>query len=180
MKYPLIARVLTALVAAAAAPAALAQDAPNAVAGNLVIENAFTRPTPAGATVGVGYMTITNNGSAPDRLVSVNSDISAKTEIHEMKMENGVMEMREMPNGLEIPAGATVSLKPGGDHIMFMDLKRPIKAGDIIHATLGFENAGKTEIGFRAAASLGAMAPDNGMGGMKMAPGGGMGGMKMK
>ncbi len=168
MKYPLIARVLIALVAAAAAPAALAEDSSSAIVGNLLIQSAFTRPTPAGATVAVGYMTITNSGSAPDRLVSVDSDISAKVEIHETKVENGVMEMHELPNGLEIPAGATVSLKPGGDHIMFMDLRRPIKAGDIIHATLGFENAGKAEIGFKAAGSMGAMAPGGDMGGMKM------------
>jgi copper(I)-binding protein len=163
----LIAAVLVAFAAATTAPL-FAQDAQNAVEENLVIENAFTRPTPAGATVAVGYLTITNNGAAPDRLVSVDSDISKKVEIHESKMVNGVMEMHEMPNGLEIPAGGTVALTPGGDHIMFMDIKQPVKAGDIIHATLGFENTGKVEIGFKAAASIGAMAPGGDMGGMKM------------
>jgi periplasmic copper chaperone A len=170
MKYPLIFCALLAILAATPALAwsIIAEDASTVSIGNLLIENAFTRPTPAGATVAVGYMSITNNGSAPDRLVSVDSNIAAKTEIHESKMENGVMEMHELPAGLEIPAGATVSLKPGGDHVMFMDLKQPVKAGDIVHATLGFENAGKIDIGFRVAPSLGAMAPGDNMGGMKM------------
>lgn len=170
MKYSLIACVLFPLVAAAAAPAALsaADNPPNAAEENLVVENAFTRPTPGGATVAVGYMTITNNGAAPDRLVSVDSDISDKVEIHETTMKNGVMEMHELPNGIEIGAGETVALKPGGDHIMFMDIKHPIKAGDVINATLGFENTGKIEIGFKAMPSMGAMAPSGNMGGMKM------------
>jgi copper(I)-binding protein len=158
MKYPLIGCALLAILAATPTTAStiIAEDSPNVSVGTLLIENAFTRPTPAGATVAVGYMTIINAGSAPDRLVSVDSDISAKTEIHEMKMQNGVMEMRELPDGIEIPAGETVALSPGGYHIMFMDIKQPVKAGDIVHATLGFENAGKIDIGFRAAASIGA------------------------
>ncbi len=154
-----------------AAPVSL-RLAANAVSlGSLKIENAFARPTPGGSTVAAGYVTIVNSGDVSDRLVSVTSDISAKTQIHTMKMENGVMEMRELPEGLAIPAGKTVALKPGGDHIMFVDIKHPVKSGDVIHATLTFEKAGKVDIAFKAAGSMGAMSPGGamrGMGGMKM------------
>ncbi|HLH10641.1 MAG TPA: copper chaperone PCu(A)C [Methylovirgula sp.] len=140
--------------------------------GPLKIEQAFTRPTPGGASVAVGYLTIVNTGKETDRLVSVTSDISAKAEIHEMKMENGVMKMGEVKDGLPIPAGATVALKPGGDHLMFVGIRHAVKPGEVIKATLTFEKAGKVDVPFKAAASMGAMSPgddgDSGMGGMKM------------
>ncbi len=170
MKVSLAGCALAAILAAA-----LVSSAANAASigvGPLKIENAFARPTPGGATVAAGYVTIVNSGNTPDRLVSVTSDISAKTQIHEMKMNNGVMEMRELPNGLPIPAGATVALKPGGYHIMFVDIKHPVKPGDVIHTTLTFEKAGKVDVAFKAANSMGAMAPSGGMSGM--------GGMKMQ
>ena len=163
MKYPLTFCALLAILAATpvvTAPA-VAEDSPNVSIGTLFIEGAFTRPTPNGATVAVGYLSIINEGSVPDRLVSVDADISDRAELHESKMVNGVMEMNEVSDGIEIPAGGTVSLRPGGDHIMFLDIKHPVKAGDIIHATLGFENAGQIDIGFHAAPSIGAMAPDD-------------------
>lgn len=169
MTHRLAGYALAILVAAPVfAPAAVAADAADIGVGTLKIENAFARPTPGGANVAVGYLTIINGGSTPDRFVSATSDISAKTQIHEMKMDNGVMEMRELPNGLPIPAGATVKLQPGGDHIMFVDLKRPVKPGDVIHTTLTFEKAGKVDVPFKAAASMGAMSPESPMGGMKM------------
>lgn len=139
--------------------------------GALKIEGAFARPTPGGATVAAGYVTIVNTGKEPDRLVSATSDISARTEIHSMTMSNGIMEMHELKDGLPIPAGATVALKPGGDHIMFVDIKHQVKPGEVIHATLIFAKAGKVVVAFKAAHSMGAMSPDGGMGGM--------GGMKM-
>lgn len=144
-------------------------DEPSVVKlGNLKIEDAFVRPTPNGASVGAGYLKIINTGADADRLLSASSDISGKTEIHEMAMDNGVMKMRPLPNGLPIPAGATVTLQPGGYHIMFIDLKRPIKPGDIVHAELTFEKAGKSNVAFPAAASMDATSPDSGMGNMKM------------
>ncbi len=175
MKHALFA--CAALVVLAATPfvsstVVAAADAPTVSVGALKIENAFARPTPGGATVAVGYVTIVNSGSTPDRLVSATSDISAKTQIHEMKMDNGVMEMHELTDGLPIPASATVALSPGGDHIMFVDLKHPVKPGDVIHTTLTFEKAGKVDVPFKAAASMGAMSPGGGMSGM--------GGMKMQ
>jgi copper(I)-binding protein len=169
MGYRLAGYALAILVAASVFSSTVAAaDTSKISVGTLKIENAFSRPTPGGATVAVGYLTIVNSGSAPDRLVSATSDISAKTQIHEMKVENGVMEMRELTAGLPIPAGATVRLKPGGDHIMFVDLKHPVKPNDVIHAVLTFEKAGKVDVPFKAAGSMGAMSPGNSMGGMKM------------
>jgi periplasmic copper chaperone A len=170
MRYTLAGCALAAILAMA--PLSSADAAASVSVGSLKIENAFARPTPGGATVAAGYATIVNSGSTPDRLVSVTSDISAKTQIHEMKMNNGVMEMRELTNGLPIPAGATVALKPGGYHIMFVDIKHGVKPGDLIHTTLTFEKAGKVDVPFKAANSMGAMSPGGGMGGM--------GGMKMQ
>jgi periplasmic copper chaperone A len=168
MKNPLFACAALAAIVSSSNIAAAA-SAPAVSVGPLKIENAFARPTPGGATVAVGYVTIVNAGNTPDRLVSATSDISAKTQIHEMKMDNGVMEMRELTDGLAIPAGATVALQPGGDHFMFVDLKHGVNPGDVIHTTLTFEKAGKVDVAFPAAASMGAMAPAS--------PTGGMGGM---
>jgi periplasmic copper chaperone A len=172
MRHVLVGCTLAVVFATLAVRSiSMAADTPSVSVGSLRIENAFARPTPGGATVAVGYVTIVNFGSMLDRLVSATSDISAKTQFHEMKMDNGVMEMRELPDGLAIPAGATVALKPGGDHIMFVDLKHAAKSGDVIHTTLTFEKAGKVDVAFPAADNMGAMAPSGGMsgvGGMKM------------
>jgi periplasmic copper chaperone A len=76
------------------------------------------------------------------RLVSVSTPVAGVSEIHEMSMDGGVMRMRAMP-GLDLPAGQTVALKPGGYHLMFMELKQPLKAGDTVPVTLTLENAAK-------------------------------------
>ncbi len=147
----------------------LAADDPQIVtAGPIHVENAFTRPTLGGATVAVGYMTIVNTGKGDDKLLSVTSDISATSEIHESKIVGGVMEMDELPNGLAIPAGGTIALKPGSYHVMFVGLRHAVKAGETIHATLTFEKAGKAAVSFMGAQSPGAMSPSDSMGGMKM------------
>lgn len=173
MKYRLVF-CASALICASAALADPQMNVPAdpqmnmpVVAGALKIENAFTRPTLGGATVAVGYMTIVNSGKTDDKLLSVTSDISATTEIHESKMAGGVMEMNELPNGLAIPAGGTITFKPGSYHLMFVGLKQAVKPGAAIHATLDFAKAGKVAVTFPAAKSVGATAPDS-MGGMKM------------
>jgi periplasmic copper chaperone A len=133
----------------------------------LRIENAFTRPTLGGATVAVGYMTIVNNGSTPDKLLSITSDISAKSELHESIMQGGMMEMRELPEGLAIPARGEVVFKPGSYHVMFVGLKHAVKPRETFHTILTFEKAGKVSVSFTATSSPGATKPDS-MGGMKM------------
>lgn len=116
--------------------------------GSLEIDHPWTRATPPSARSGGGYMTITNKGTAPDRLIAARSGASAKVEIHEMKMDGTIMRMRELENGLEIPPGATVALKPGGYHIMFMELKAPLEKGGKVPVTLVFEKAGSVDVEF--------------------------------
>lgn len=116
--------------------------------GDLEIEHPWSRATPAGAKVAGGYFTIINNGSAPDRLVSISSDISDKAELHEMGVKDGVMTMRPVTGGLDVPAGGKVALAPGGYHLMFIGLKRQPKQGEKFAATLTFEKAGTVNIEF--------------------------------
>ena len=116
--------------------------------GALKIGQPWARATPKGAAVGGGYLTITNTGTTPDRLVGGTTGISKRFEIHEMKMDNGVMKMRMLPNGLDIKPGQTVTLKPGGYHIMFIGLKAPLKKGQHVDATLRFEKAGEVKVDF--------------------------------
>lgn len=128
--------------------------------GDLKIENAWTRATPPNAKVGGGYLTITNVGSAADRLVSGSSEIAGKVEFHDMKIENGVMKMRPLSDGLEIPPGESVKLAPGGMHVMFMKLTGPLKKGEMVKATLTFEKAGSVDVMFPIAA-IGASSAEN-------------------
>ena len=114
--------------------------------GALEIDNPWSRATPKGASVGVGYMTIKNSGPSPDRLVEGSSDIAAKFQVHEMKMENGIAKMRPVKGGLEIKPGETVELKPGSFHVMFVGLKKPLSAGEQFKAILVFEKAGPVSV----------------------------------
>ena len=116
--------------------------------GDLTVTSPWTRATPGGAKIAGGYLKITNNGAASDRFVGAKSDAADRVEIHEMSMSDGVMKMRPLPNGLEIKPGETVELKSGGYHLMFMDLKQPLKQGDIFKATLQFEKAGSLDVNF--------------------------------
>lgn len=116
--------------------------------GDLEIVNPQARATLPGAPVSGGYMVIRNIGNEPDRLISASVDFAGKTEIHEMAMENDIMKMRELADGLEIPAGGEVVLKPGGYHVMFMKLQEQLKEGESRKATLVFEKAGPVEVEF--------------------------------
>ena len=121
-------------------------SAQQAKAGDLVLDNAWSRATPGGAKVGGGYLTVDNKGSAADKLIGGSSPAAGKVEVHEMAMNNGVMTMRPVKDGLSIPAGKSVTLSPGGYHLMLMDLKAPLKKGDKIPVTLKFEKAGNVNI----------------------------------
>jgi len=116
--------------------------------GNLEVGHPWSRATPPGAKVAGGYFSVTNNGSSPDRLLSISSEISDKAELHEMGVKDGVMTMRPVSGGLEIPAGGKVALKPGGYHLMFIGLKRQPKQGEKFPATLTFEKAGSVTVEF--------------------------------
>ena len=137
------------------APAAFAHEFK---AGDLEVVHPWSRATPTGAKVAGGYFTIINKGSSPDRLLSIVSDISEKAELHEMGVKDGVMTMRPVSGGLEIPAGGKVTLGPGSYHVMFMDLKQPPKEGEMFAATLTFEKAGTVTVKF-AVQAIGSPAP---------------------
>ena len=150
-------RILATLaVLALSACAVLAHDF---TLGDLKIHHPASRATLPGQPVGGGFMTITNKGGEADRLVSITApDVSDDVQIHEMAIENDVMKMRQLPDGVEIPAGAKVELKSGGLHVMFMKIKHPFKEGESFKATLTFEKAGPVEVNFKIEAAKPAAA----------------------
>jgi len=149
--------------------------AADVMAGSLKISAPWARATPKGASVGGGYMTITNTGSAPDKLIGGSTSVSSKFEVHEMTMKNGVMKMRPVAGGLEIKPGETVTLAPGGYHVMFVGLKEQLKEGSHFKATLDFAKAGKVDVDF-VVEGMGAMS----IGGTHPMPGTPQGDMQMK
>lgn len=124
-------------------PTGAASEAPAAAVS---ITGPWTRETAQGQSAGGGFMTIANPGSAPDRLVSGTSPAAGEVQIHTVSMDGGVMRMRQLEDGLEIPAGGTVELKPGSFHIMLIDLAQPLKAGSKVPLVLHFEKAGDIEV----------------------------------
>jgi len=130
-------------------------------AGDLLITQAWSRQTPSGAKVAGGYLTVENKGTTYDRLISGSGDVAGRIEIHEMAMDGGVMTMRPIDKGLVIDPGKTVKLAPGGNHLMLMDLKTPLKQGDKVPLTLQFEKAGKVSVSLDVQ-GIGAQAPGGG------------------
>jgi periplasmic copper chaperone A len=160
----LTAAVLTLGMTAFVAPSA---DAADYDVGSIHISQPWARATPKAASAGAAYLTVKNGGASADRLSCVSSDASATCQIHSMTMDNGVMKMRPVEGGLEIPPGETVTLKPSGLHLMLLDLKHPLEPGKTVEATLKFEKAGTVQVDFPIAA-IGASAP-----GATAAPAGG-------
>lgn len=147
-------------------------------AGSMHISTPWARATPKGAAAGAGYMTITNNGTTPDTVSCVSDDASVQCQIHSATMEGGVMKMRPVEGGLAIKPGETVTLQPGGYHIMFVNLKHPLEQGQSVKATLKFEHAGSVDVEYPSLA-IGAPAPGVAAGGGTMMQGAG-GGMMMQ
>lgn len=112
------------------------------VKGDLTINHPVIPATVKAAPVAAGYLEIINNGEEADRLISVSAEFSGKSEIHTMKMEDGVMKMRPLKDGITINPGETVALEKGGKHLMFMMLSEPMEIGQMRKATLVFEKAG--------------------------------------
>ena len=135
--------ILAALASILVAGSAFAHDYK---VGSLVINHPVARATPVNAPVSGGYMTITNNGSEADRLIAVTVGFAGEVQIHEMSMQGDIMKMRQLEEGLEIPAGEKVMLQPGGFHIMFMKLEKQLKEGEKYDATLVFEKAGSVDV----------------------------------
>jgi copper(I)-binding protein len=113
--------------------------------GSLEISAPWSRATPKGAQTAIGYMTIKNNGTTPDRLVGGSIDVADRFQLHAMTMEDGVAKMRELSD-IEIKPGQTIEFKPGGSHVMFVNLRHSLSKGDHIVGTLIFERAGKVDI----------------------------------
>ncbi len=165
------------MIAAMLGLLALPARAADVMVGKLKIGAPWARATPKGAQVGGAYLTITNTGSTADRLLGGSSAVAKEVQVHEMTMSNGVMKMRPVAGGLEIKPGATVTLKPGGFHIMFVGLNKPLKQGEHFKVTLDFAKAGKVDVDFTTE-GIGAMHGDMPGGGHGDMPG--MPGMKMK
>ncbi len=138
----MIRSVVIAAMLLAAVPAA-AQNAP---AGSVLVREAWSRATPGGAKVGAGYLTVENRGAA-DRFLGAEAEVAGKVELHETVMADGVARMRPTEALVLAPAGK-VELKPGGYHLMLMDLKRPLKEGERFAGTLLFEKAGRVPVTF--------------------------------
>jgi periplasmic copper chaperone A len=116
-------------------------------AGDLRIGHPWARPTVPGQGVGGGYLKLTNKGTSADKLVSakVDAGVAQRVELHSMRMDGNMMRMQEVA-AIEVPAGQTVELAPGGLHLMLMGLKAPLKAGDSFPMTLRFEKAGEVKV----------------------------------
>ncbi len=127
-----------------------------AQSNGISIEKPWTRATVPGAAIGGGFATIRNNAKTADRLIGATSPVSASVELHEMAMVKDVMKMREV-KGMDVPAGGVLELKPGGYHMMLVNLKAPLKQGDKVPVTLRFEKAGEIKLEL-AVESLGASA----------------------
>jgi periplasmic copper chaperone A len=126
------------LMAALAAAPAWAQ---------VTVENAWMRATPPGAKIAAGYLTIRNAGAA-DRLLGVSSPVAERVETHVTVREGDILRMREV-KGYDVPASGTLELKPGGSHLMFVNIKAPFKEGTSVPATLRFERAGEIKVEFQ-------------------------------
>lgn len=124
-------------------------------AGAIEIGTPWSRATPGGAKVAAGYLALRNTGQAEDRLIGGTTEIAGRIELHEMATVDGTMRMRALDKGLAIAPGASVELKPGGYHLMLVDLKQPLKEGQRFKATLTFEKAGPVPVEFEVR-SLGA------------------------
>jgi hypothetical protein len=161
MRSLLFAAVCAASIAGAAA----------AEQSSIVITNAWARATPPGAKTGAAYVTVTNKGAAPDKLLSAATPVAGEAQLHTTINDNGVMKMRPV-TAIDLKPGASVTLKPGGMHLMLMDMKQPLKAGDSFPLALTFAKAGKVETSVKVQ-KAGAMS--SGMGAM-----GDMPGMNMK
>lgn len=138
--------------------AAVLAVAPVAVcAADLEISGAFLRASPKVANAGAGFVTIKNSGAADDTLLGAEAGISKTVELHTHIKDGDVMRMRQV-DSIAVPAGATAELKPGADHIMFINLNKPLAEGEKVAVTLVFAKAGKQVVEMPVL-GVGAMAP---------------------
>jgi copper(I)-binding protein len=129
--------------------------------GSLEIVHPWARAQLKGTDVADGFMKIVNHGSTPDRLLSVTVEFAKTAQIHDMKMDGSTMKMVEMKEGVEIPAGATVELKPKSMHVMFMGLTEGLAPDELVDGELTFEKAGKVKVEFMVEPSSADHSMDN-------------------
>lgn len=155
IRAPLLALAL--LTVTACSPGGAGSDQP----ATLEVAGAICRPTPVGRQMTGCYLTLTS--ATADRLVSVASPDANLVQIHESRIESGMMMMSELREGLLLPAGETVALAPGGNHLMLMGVKAPLVAGDTVALTLTFASGSAVEVtaavGQPAAAEPGSAVP---------------------
>ena len=146
----MVSRMLLAATAALTLSLPLSVSAPafahDYKAGEIAIGHPWTRATPPNAPVGGAYMILDNRGSDEDRLIGGSTPVADEVQIHEMGMADGVMTMRQVKDGLNVPAGETVTLEPGGYHFMLMGLNEPLTEESRVPLTLRFEKAGDVEV----------------------------------
>ncbi|MEM7445656.1 MAG: copper chaperone PCu(A)C [Pseudomonadota bacterium] len=114
--------------------------------GDLVIAHPWSRATAPNAPNGVAYLAITNHGAEEDQLISVEAQVSDRTELHMHEMTDGVMRMRPVEGSIALPAGETIVLEPSGLHIMLMGLDNRLVEGERFTLVLEFQNAGTVEV----------------------------------
>lgn len=136
--------------------AAFALAASSALAADLEISGAFMRASPKVANAGAGFLTIKNSGTQDDKLVAAEADISKIVELHTHVKDGEIMRMRKVES-IAVPAGGVAELKPGADHVMFINLHKPLAEGDKVAVTLVFEKAGRKSVEMPVM-SVGAMA----------------------
>jgi len=137
--------ILALTIAATSLGLGFSVHAQEAKVGNIKIENAYTRSTVPGQQVAGGFMKIENKGGPADQLVSASSPVAGEVQLHEMSMEGNVMKMRQVKD-IAVPAGGSVELKPGGLHLMFMNIKAPLTSGETVPVKLKFVKAGEVEV----------------------------------
>lgn len=131
------------LLAAAAATALFAGSA----MADVMVKDPYARVSTASAMSGAAFMGLMNTGTEDDRLIEARSDVAERVELHtHLQDANGVMRMVEVKDGFVVPAGGMAMLARGGDHVMFMGLKRSLAHGDTVDVTLVFENAGEIAV----------------------------------
>jgi copper(I)-binding protein len=113
---------------------------------NIKVTDIWARATPPSAKTAAIYLTLTNTGTAEDRLVAVSTDVSEKAQIHTMSMEDSVMRMRWLQDGLILPVGQETKLSPSSTHIMLIGLKHQLVVGQKIFLTLDFGKTGSTKV----------------------------------
>lgn len=124
--------------------------------GSLAMHDAWARETVAGVPTSAGYGRIENRTSQTVRLVGAETPVAGRIEFHNVITENGVMRMRPLTEGLEVPAGGSVELRPGSYHMMLLELRSPLRSGETLPVTLRFDRGEPLRVAFTVHAASGA------------------------